>query len=100
MQALITLHSLNTGEKTKKKVSIEKALLTIGSNGADIVIASEHCSYRHAALHLNADGQVVLRDLRSRTGTFFHGKKIESAALKDGASFVIADTRLSLSIER
>jgi len=47
--------------------------------GADIVIADNTVSARHAQLVIDADGYVYINDLNSTNGTFVNGNKITSS---------------------
>ncbi len=58
-------------------------------NGCDFQLYDKHISRQHLSLDLLADGTVTLLDLGSSNGLFIKGKKVASAILQNGDSFVL-----------
>jgi len=61
----------------------------VGRENADVVIASSFCSKLHAILFQNIDGELVLKDLGSRNGTYVYEQKVNEAKLAAGGKFRI-----------
>lgn len=62
--------------------------VTIGrAGGADLVLANQHVSRRHAKL-ISADGVYELQDLESSYGTFVNGERISRRPLRHGDRIV------------
>jgi DNA-binding NtrC family response regulator len=74
--------------------------LTLGrESGNHIVLTDEYASARHARIERRPDG-FLLRDLRSRNGTFVNGTRIFEALLNDGDRVRIGETDLNFSWQR
>lgn len=66
------------------EVTLGEEDITIGrSNEVDVVLPSDKVSRRHAALRV-WEGDYVLKDLKSRNGTFVNTEKIDVAKLDSG----------------
>jgi len=62
--------------------------VTIGrAGGADLVLANQHVSRRHAKL-ISTDGGYELQDLESSYGTFVNGERVSRRALRHGDRIV------------
>ncbi|OOG23733.1 hypothetical protein B1C78_10595 [Thioalkalivibrio denitrificans] len=61
----------------------------------DIVLGDRAVSGRHASVHL-AQGQAVLRDLKSTNGTQVNGRRITTHTLSDGDVIAIANYRITV----
>lgn len=74
--------------------------LTIGRDLANhIVLEDEFTSTRHARLERKATG-FLLRDLRSRNGTFVNGARVVEAMLNDGDRLRIGQTDMVFLYQR
>ncbi len=66
------------------EVTLGEDELVIGrSDDVDLVLPSDKVSRRHAAVRL-WDGDYVLKDLRSRNGTFLNAEQVNVAKLEPG----------------
>jgi len=76
------------GPESGRTVTVQHdtALLGSDSRSADIVFSSNLVSRRHARLHRDDRGQLIIEDLQSKNGTFVQGKRLKSpTVLKPGA---------------
>lgn len=64
-------------------------------SGADVVIADEKTSRRHASVAI-ADGQVSLQDLGSRNGTYVNNQRVTKITLRPGDRIQIGDCVMAL----
>jgi hypothetical protein len=78
---------------------IDRPRVVLGRAGAGATIQLEdpEVSRSHAALECQGT-RVVLRDLKSRNGTFVDERRVEEQALQDGSEFRLGRTRLLLMI--
>jgi DNA-binding CsgD family transcriptional regulator len=53
-------------------------------DAADLVFAVDGLSRKHARIALEPSGDASIVDLSSRNGTFVNGRRVDSAALRDG----------------
>ena len=73
----------------------DKPRLVMGrSNDCDLVLDDVHCSSQHAEIAREGE-EYVLRDLGSRNGTFFNGKQVKEAKLRNGAQIKVGVTTMS-----
>lgn len=71
--------------------------VTLGRDlSSQVVIDDEFTSLRHARIERKPNG-FLLRDLRSRNGTFLNGGRILEAMLNDGDRIRIGETELSFT---
>jgi len=72
---------------------LEPGAITLGrSTSSDIQIIDKRASRQHVEVRLE-DGQVILRDLESKNGTFVNGDRLEGEIeLNNGDRFRIGDT--------
>jgi hypothetical protein len=70
---------------TLREVVLAKGHTTFGRRPySDVVIDNLAVSGQHATMHLGADGEVLVEDLRSTNGTFVNGKQVERQVLCSG----------------
>jgi len=68
-----------------REVVLAKERTTFGRRPySDVVIDNLAVSGQHATVHLGADGEVAIEDLRSTNGTFVNGKQVERQVLRHG----------------
>ncbi len=65
-------------------------------NNSDIPLVEDLVSRQHAKISI-AGEEVVLEDLKSSSGTFVNGRKIQKTTLKEGDRILIGSTILSLA---
>lgn len=75
----INLNNSKTAERVE--LEITKKGLLIGRKNADIVIPDVKCSLRHAALVIDTENRVWIKDLESTNGVKVNGKKVNKAEL-------------------
>ena len=56
----------------------------LGRKACDIIVPDVYCSQRHALLYQGPRGELRIRDLQSRNGTYVGGKKINDCSLRTG----------------
>src|SRR5437899_981069 len=72
------------------------AALVIGrTDEADLAIADQKLSRRHACITTTAEG-VAIEDLGSRNGTFVNSQRIQKARLKPGDRILIGSSTMRL----
>src|SRR5262252_2835435 len=71
----------------------------IGRDGADIPLADEKVSRKHAEIGLYGPGAYIVRDLASTNGTRLNGKKIsDKAKLSHWDEIKVGDTVIRFSV--
>ncbi len=91
------LHLLITQEETGSFEEILELPATggiIGRSRSDVNLEDPRCSRRHALLYWDVMGQLKIRDLESRNGTFLQGRKIRDAKLSLGQEIRIGRTKV------
>lgn len=79
-------------------VPLALAPVVVGSDpSADVVLRDERASRRHCELSLTDQG-IVIRDLRSKNGTFVRGVRIREALLPVGEVAQLGDSQLSVHV--
>lgn len=79
-----------------RKFPLDKPIVTIGRGAENDIVLDDELASR---LHVKIDGRedhVVIRDARSRNGTFVHGVKVSEASLRVGESFSVAGTDFAI----
>ena len=76
------------GAATGQIFPITQARVTIGRQGADIVLEDEEASRQHSAIEVLGD-HAILRDLGSTNGTFVEAARIEQHVLTNQMEFRI-----------
>ena len=61
---------------------------------ADIMVSDPFVSKVHCVLERKPNGALIVRDAKSRNGTFIDGNSIECGELRIGAFLAVGDTRL------
>ncbi|MCC7508851.1 MAG: sigma 54-interacting transcriptional regulator [Planctomycetes bacterium] len=64
-----------------------------------VMLADEKASRHHCLLEQQPDKSWVLRDLKSRNGTFLHGEPVLEESIQFGETFQIGTARISLFSE-
>lgn len=91
------LHWKTSGQAQQLEVG---EFLTIGRDtSSQVVVESPFASLRHARIERKESG-FLLRDLRSRNGTFVNGARILEAVLCDGDCIQIGDLELQFSWDK
>ena len=77
-------------------ITLSDGLTSIGRDeDCNLILLGSRVSRRHAEIEVSGD-EVVLRDLKSRSGTLVDGKRTTEAKLVDGTVIEIASTKLRL----
>src|SRR4051794_36513783 len=64
---------------------LEQRELVLGrAPGADLRIPSDSVSRRHVGFRLGEDGTLEARDLGSKNGTYYEGRRVEEVVLHNG----------------
>lgn len=82
-----TLHmnfEIFLGPAQGKKFRFSQASVAIGRIQADINLLDPDVSRKHALVEKLENGQIILRDLASRNGTFVHDQRITNRVLQEG----------------
>lgn len=75
--------------------------LTIGRDPSNGLVLNDNCiSSRHARIEKKANGDYILRDLRSRNGTFLNGVRVVEAQLFERDRIRLGQLELIFSSER
>src|SRR4051812_33212405 len=73
--------------------------LTIGRDTTNSITFSDDCiSSRHARIERKPDG-FLIRDLRSRNGTYLNGARVFEAQLSDGDRIRLGETEFSFTAQ-
>ena len=87
---MILRYARENGMQTDIKIGEQP--ITIGrSRDADVVIPDEKASRIHCGIRL-WDGDIVVKDLKSRNGTYLNGERIEVGRLKPGDRIRVGST--------
>jgi hypothetical protein len=74
-----------SGQRGRRAVDIDRVRITIGRVAEnDLQLVDDKVSRHHAVIELNDGGQVVLRDLDSRNGSFVDGVRLSGACVLTG----------------
>lgn len=79
---------------------LSKARMTLGRTDADILIADDSISRKHAAIEIYDPDFIYLKDLASTNGTMLNGELVNAAKLRHGDEVRLGDLRLVFEIER
>lgn len=91
--------TFSTGPLKGQKVSVSKALFTVGrKEGADLVIQDQTVSSAHAIFEVSRDKVVTLKDRQSTNGTFVGNKRIEEAELKNMDEIGFGESKALITI--
>jgi pSer/pThr/pTyr-binding forkhead associated (FHA) protein len=73
-----------------RSFALERSIVTIGTAAdADVVVASPHCSRKHALVLRDGDGWLLV-DFRSANGVAVNGRPIELQRLRDGDAITLS----------
>lgn len=81
-----------------KRYPLTKPVVLIGRSGADVILTDPEVSRRHCLLNVYGE-TAVLTDQESTNGTFYDGRKVLTARLRSGESFVVGNTTLQFLLE-
>ena len=74
--------------------------ILIGRRDGELVIMDPDISRSHAVLDVTTDGDVILRDLDSRNGTFVNARRVQATRLVSGDRIRLGSCELIIDIER
>jgi DNA-binding NtrC family response regulator len=81
------------GNEFALQVDPQRWMLGSGTN-CDLIIDDSCVSAMHCALERRPNGSLIVRDKKSRNGTFIDGNVVEAAELQVGARLVVGRTTL------
>ena len=82
------------GQSVGEMHRLTKDTTVIGrSNLVDVQLIDDGVSRKHAELELR-EGEIVLRDLGSRNGTYCNGERVSERVLKDGDKLQVGSTTI------
>jgi len=87
-----------TGPDRGKEYSMDKATILLGRREADVAIADQDVSRKHALMERQEGGQYLLRDLASTNGTFVNDRRITNSVLSEGDRIRVGGTTLSFHL--
>lgn len=96
MKIIIEFIYKNAEKSDSQRSQFQGKMLTIGRQGADILVNDSLCSKQHAKLIETSENLLCVEDLNSTNGTFFLGKRISSKLLKVGDTFRVGSTKLKI----
>jgi hypothetical protein len=87
-----------SGSETGRVIEIDKALVTIGRSGCDVILDDPELSRRHARIRVRgAEG--VLEDMGSTNGTFVGKERIEeSVVIENRSRFRVGGVELAFVV--
>src|SRR5690349_7284991 len=95
MRLKMLLVEWSNGKARRRVVEMADAeRIEVGRRGSQLRIADPFCSNRHALLYFGQDGELRVRDLKSRNGTRVDGGRIEEQALHPGSRVRIGRSQL------
>lgn len=94
MKLRIQINANQSNSVERVEVELTKKGLLIGRRKADVVIPDVKCSQRHAAILVDAEKRVWIKDLESTNGIKVNGKKVEKAELLPKTLIKIGSTLL------
>ncbi len=80
-----------------KRFSFDKKSVLIGRVQADLNVPDADVSRKHAIVEVQDNGQIILRDLASRNGTFVNDARITNRVLSKGDRIRMGNTTLLFS---
>ncbi len=92
--------SLEQNDASSTRHTIEGDRITIGrQDDNEIVLVDDMRVSRHHAEVVEQDGEWLLRDLRSRNGSFLNGQRITEGALRPGDHLKIGSTTFVFRVD-
>ena len=80
--------------ENSKVYSFDKPVISIGrASDNDLVVAHAKVSRKHAQIEYQ-DGSFLIRDLKSKGGTYLNGNRIETAGLSKGDVITLASVHI------
>src|SRR6185295_19114095 len=74
--------TVTEGPDHGQSYNMDKASVTIGRKGTDMMLTDRKVSTKHAAVDIEND-RILIRDLESRNGILLNGQKVTEANLKN-----------------
>jgi len=87
-----------SGTETGRVIEIEKALVTIGRSGCDVILDDPELSRRHARIRIRgSEGE--LEDMGSTNGTFVGDARIDkTVAIENRSKFRVGEVELAFVV--
>lgn len=87
------------GSASAPAFRLEQGTVTLGgASTCDLVLDDPSVSRRHAELELVPEG-VLVRDLKSRNGTYYLDQRVERIVLSPGATLRLGNTHIAIELD-
>src|ERR1700710_3034284 len=87
------------GDQLLREERLSLSVIKLGKvPSAHLKLDDETVSRMHAIIEVNGPNDVSIIDLGSTKGTFVNGQKVNKAKLQSGATIVVGETRIELTI--
>lgn len=87
------------GPDAGNRFDVQKKAVIIGRSGADVVLNDPDVSRKHASIEFLSQDKVILKDLRSKNGTYLNQHRISVANLKHGDAIQVGATTLNFFVK-
>ncbi len=94
MKLVIQMNAKESTHAERVEIKLTTKGVLIGRKKADITLADEKCSLRHAAIIIDSEKRVWIKDLESTNGIRVNGKKVQKAELVEKTLIKIGNTLL------
>jgi len=95
----VALRMISGPMRGQKLIHEADGTISIGRMNSDLIIKDPDVSRKHAILEIDPSGQVLLRDLGSRNGTFVNQKRVMNTVLKDRDQIRLGTTVAEFTLE-
>jgi pSer/pThr/pTyr-binding forkhead associated (FHA) protein len=90
---------LYQGGQLVRSTEIGELIIKLGTVASNhLQLEDEHASRHHAMIEVDSGGEVWVRDLGSRMGTFVNGEKREKAQLHTGDALDVGQTHIVVTL--
>lgn len=87
------------GDDAGKKLLFKKRGVTIGRKDADFTLSDINVSRKHASIEILSAERVIVKDLRSKNGTYVNDKWVTVNNLKHGDVIRVGSTEIKLFLQ-
>jgi len=86
-----------SGKEAGKVLDIEKAVVTIGRSGCDLIVDDPELSRRHVRVEIQG-AEITLKDLDSTNGTFMDNERIREVFIDNRSKFRVGSHEIALVV--